>query len=289
MSNIRKLTRSYKEYPNLLREIFQPPVLYMRGSFQKADKYALAIVGTRTPTHYGKQVAEKFAYELSQAGFTIVSGLAVGIDAIAHKTALQEKGRTIAVLGSGIDEKSLYPQKNKKLAKQIEKSGAVISEYRPGTSARPGYFPQRNRIISGLCLGILVIEAGFKSGALITARCALDQNREVFCVPGSILSEKSVGPNNLIKLGAKLVNRTEDILEELNLNQTMQIFEKAKTKPDNKEEAKILKVLNYEPIHIDDLIKQTKLNAAIINATLSMMEIKNKIKNMGGGNYVLGR
>lgn len=289
MSSIQRIFKHNKKYPKLLKEIFKPPVLYIRGNFQKTDKHSLAIVGTRTPTHYGKQVAEKFTYELAQAGFTIVSGLAMGIDALVHKTALQAKGRTIAVLGSGIDDKSLYPQENKKLAQKIEKSGAVISEYPVGTSGRPGYFPQRNRIISGISLGVLIIEAGFKSGALITARCAIDQNREVFCVPGSILSEKSVGPNNLIKLGAKLVTRIEDILEELNLTQSLKLFETKKIIGDNAEEKKILKFINYEPVHIDELIKQTKLNTAIINATLSIMEIKNKIKNMGGGNYVLGR
>lgn len=289
MSSIRRITKQNKEYPKLLKEIFKPPVLYVRGSFDKADDFALAVVGTRKPTHYGKQAASRIVYDLTKSGLTIVSGLALGIDTIVHKTALEAGGRTIAVLGSGVDDKSLYPQDNKKLACKIEKSGAVISEYPDGTSAKPGYFPQRNRIISGLCLGALIIEAGYKSGALITAHCALDQNREVFCVPGSIFSEKSAGANNLIKLGAKLVTSAKDVLEELNLTQSLKLFEPEKITADNKEEAKILKFLNHEPRHIDELIKKTKLNPSAINAALSMMEIKNKIKNIGGGNYVKAR
>lgn len=287
MSSIQRIFKHNKKYPNLLKEIFKPPALYIRGDFQETDKHAIAIVGTRKPTAYGKQAAEKFSYELAQAGFTLVSGLALGIDTIVHKTALQAKGRTIAVLGSGIDPKVLYPQENKKLAEKIEKSGAVISEYKPDASARPGYFPQRNRIISGLSLGVLVIEAGFKSGALITAKCALDQNREVFCVPGSIFSEKSAGVHNLIKLGAKLVTRVQDILDELNLTQTMKFVEKQEILPDNKEEAEILKILSHEPMHIDVISKKTKINISETGSVLSIMEIKSMIKNMGGGNYVL--
>jgi len=191
MSSIRRITKQNKEYPRLLKEIFKPPALYVRGNFNKADDFALAVVGTRKPTYYGQQTADKIVYDLAQSGLTIISGLALGVDTIVHKTTLKAGGRTIAVLGAGVDDKSLYPQENRKLALKIEKSGAVISEYPLGTSAKPGYFPQRNRIISGLALGTLVIEAGFKSGALITAHCALDQNREVFCVPGSIFSEKS--------------------------------------------------------------------------------------------------
>jgi len=289
MSMIRRLTRQSKEYPKLLKEIFKPPVLYVRGGFNKADDFALAVVGTRKPTYYGQQVADKIVYDLAQAGMTIISGLALGIDTIVHKTALEAGGRTIAVLGAGVDDESLYPQDNRRLALQIEKSGAIISEYSPGTAAKPGYFPQRNRIISGLALGTLIIEAGFKSGALITAHCALDQNREVFCVPGSIFSEKSAGSNNLIKLGAKLVTSAKDILEEFNLTQSLKLFEIEKITADSVEEAKILKFLNHEPKHIDELLKETKLDAAVINATLSIMEIRNKVKNVGGGNYVMAR
>ena len=289
MSSIRRITKQNKEYPRLLKEIFKPPALYVRGNFNKADDFALAVVGTRKPTYYGQQTADKIVYDLAQSGLTIISGLALGVDTIVHKTTLKAGGRTIAVLGAGVDDKSLYPQENRKLALKIEKSGAVISEYTLGTSAKPGYFPQRNRIISGLALGTLVIEAGFKSGALITAHCALDQNREVFCVPGSIFSEKSAGANNLIKLGAKLVTSAKDILEELNLTQSLKLFETKKIIADSPEEAKILKFLNHEPKHIDELLKQTKLDAAVISATLSLMEIRNKIKNIGGGNYVLAR
>jgi len=289
MSSIQRLTQRNKKYPALLKEIYKPPVLYLRGDLQESNKLALAVVGTRKPTYYGKQVTSKIVYDLVNAGIVIISGLALGIDTLAHKTALGAGGQTIAILGSGINDKNIYPKENKKLAHKIIKSGAIISEYPPNTPARPGYFPQRNRIISGMSLGTLVIEAGYKSGALITARCALDQNREVFCIPGPILSEKSMGPNNLIKLGAKLVTSAKDVFEEFNLTQAMELTMPAKITGDNPEEKKIIKILNYEPIHIDEIIKQTKLNAATANATLAMLEIKNKIKNMGGNNYVLAK
>lgn len=289
MSNIRRLTKNSKEYPKLLKEIFQPPVLYIRGCFQKTDQRAIAIVGTRTPTHYGRQVVEKLTYDLAQAGFTIVSGLALGIDAMAHKVALNTGARTIAVLGSGVDDQSMSPKENLNLLHQIENNGAVVSEYKPGIPGKPAYFPQRNRIISGLCLGVLIIEADYKSGALITAHCALEQNREVFCVPGSIFSEKSAGTNNLIKLGAKLVTGAKDILEELNLSQMLTLFEDKKITADNKEEAAILKFLSHEPRHIDELIKKTGFKPGVVNAILSMMEIKNKIKHIGARNYVVAR
>ncbi|MFH0805422.1 MAG: DNA-processing protein DprA [Patescibacteria group bacterium] len=212
------ITIQDESYPKLLKEIYAPPaILYIKGNFSPNDKFSLGIVGTRNPSDYGRQITPIITSELSKSGITIVSGLAKGIDAIAHKTAIDNNGRTIAVLGSGIDSKSIYPVINKYLSEKITENGAVISEFPINTKPLAQNFPQRNRIISGLSLGILVIEASEKSGSMITARNALEQNREVFAIPGDILSNNSLGPNNLIKMGAKLVTKTNDILEELNL------------------------------------------------------------------------
>lgn len=205
-----------ENYPKLLKEIYAPPaVLYIRGNLQPDDK-CIGIVGTRRPSPYGQQTTPLITNDLVQAGLTIVSGLAKGIDTLTHQTALKFHGRTIAVLGSGLDKKSIYPFVNQPLAEEISQNGAVISEFPIGTQPLAQNFPQRNRIISGLSLGVLVIEAPGKSGALITAKNALEQNRDVFAIPGSIMNKNSLGPNNLIKMGAKLVNQTNDILDELN-------------------------------------------------------------------------
>ncbi len=212
------ITIQDESYPKLLKEIYAPPViLYIRGSFKPNDNFSLGVVGTRKLSNYGQQITPIITSKLSKAGITIVSGLAKGIDTIAHQTAIKNNGRTIAVLGSGIDSKSVYPAINKYLAEKIVENGAVISEFPINTKPLAQNFPQRNRIISGLSLGILVIEAPEKSGAMITARNALEQNRDVFAIPGDILSNNSLGPNSLIKMGAKLVTKTSDILEELNL------------------------------------------------------------------------
>jgi len=212
------ITIQDESYPKLLKEIYAPPaILYIRGSFKPSDKFSLGVVGTRKLSSYGQQITPKITSELSQSGLTIISGLAKGIDTIAHQAAIDNNGRTIAVLGSGIDSKSVYPAINKYLAEKITENGAVISEFPINTKPLAQNFPQRNRIVSGLSLGILVIEAPEKSGAMITARNALEQNRDVFAIPGDILSNNSMGPNNLIKMGAKLVTKTNDILEELNL------------------------------------------------------------------------
>jgi len=216
--NIGLVTIKDDDYPKLLKEIYAPPaVLYIRGKILPQDKLSLGIVGPRKISSYGKQITPLIAADICRMGLTIVSGLAQGVDTIAHQTALENGKRTIAVLGSGIDSRNIYPRSNLHLAERIIQNGAVISEYPPGTKPLAQNFPQRNRIVSGLCLGIVVIEAGEKSGALITAKNALEQNREVFAVPGSILSPDSIGTNNLIKLGAKLINQTKDIFEELNL------------------------------------------------------------------------
>ncbi|MBI4709222.1 MAG: DNA-protecting protein DprA [Candidatus Portnoybacteria bacterium] len=288
--NIDVITISDENYPSLLKEIYDPPpLLYVRGKIMPQDERALAIVGTRIPTLYGQQVASHLANQISQASLTIVSGLARGIDSLAHMAALQDKKRTIAVVGSGIDEQSVYPPSNRRLAQQISENGAVISEYPPGTPALKHHFHARNRIISGLSLGTLVIEAKEKSGALITAKHALEQNREVFAIPGPIYSQTSIGPNNLIKMGAKLVLGTNDILEELNLKALTEQIEIRQILPDNEEEAKILEILGDEPTHIDKIVIETKIDTATINATIALMEIKGKIRNLGGMNYVLSR
>lgn len=216
--NIKKITLQDKTYPAILKEIHDPPKeLYIKGNIIPQDKIAIAVVGTRKCTQHGKQVALDIAGELAKLGITIVSGLAEGIDTFAHQAALENNGRTIAVLGTGIDKKSLYPKSNYILSEKIAKNGAVISEYPPETKGTKFNFPKRNRIVSGLSLGVVVIEAPEKSGALITASLALEQNREVFAVPGSIYEENYQGTNKLIQMGAKLVNNIEDILEELNL------------------------------------------------------------------------
>jgi len=216
--NIDLITINDKDYPKLLKEIYAPPaLLYIRGQFKPEDEFSLGIVGPRKLSFYGKQVAPLIAANLSRAGLTIVSGLAKGVDTLAHQSTLETGGRTIAVLGSGLDKRSIYPFQNKHLAEKIAQNGAVISEYPLGSSPLAQNFPQRNRIISGLSLGVLVIEAGEKSGALITAKDALEQNREVFAIPGSILNQTSIGTNNLIKMGAKLVSNIDDILEELKI------------------------------------------------------------------------
>lgn len=283
--NIRKLTPEDKEYPKILKQISDPPKeLYLRGDFLERDKIAIGIVGTRECSGYGKQATLDIVGNLAEAGITIVSGLAKGIDTFAHRAALERGGRTIAVLGSAIDSKSIYPCCNKKLAEKIIKNGALVSEYPAGTKSERYFFPQRNRIISGLSLGVLIVEAPEKSGALITAASALEQNREVFAVPGSIYSKNSVGTNKLIQMGAKLVASANDILEELNLPL---IFEKKKEfKPENKEEELLLNILTKEPMHIDEITKKSNLSAKIVNSTLIMLELKGAVKNIGGGYYI---
>ena len=212
------ITIQDNNYPELLKEIHNPPaILYIRGNLELNDKLSLGIVGTRNISPYGRQITPLITASLIKAKLTIISGLANGIDTLAHETAIKNNGRTIAVLGAGVDKNSIYPRINKYLAEKIIQNGALISEYPIYTQPSRQSFPQRNRIISGLSLGVLVIEAQERSGALITARNALEQNREVFAIPGHILSPNSIGPNKLIKMGAKLVSETNDILEELNM------------------------------------------------------------------------
>lgn len=286
--NIGILTINDEKYPKLLKEIWNPPaILYVRGELPRDDGFNLAVVGTRKISTYGRQITSILTGELVKNGFNIVSGLALGVDALAHQTAVTAGGKTVAVLGSGIDDQSVYPVQNRYLASRIiETGGAVISEYPLGTIALPQNFPHRNRIVSGLSLGTLVVEAAEESGALITAHSALEQNREVFAVPGSIFSPTSVGPNKLIKMGAKAVTSVEDILETLNLVHAADFIQNKKTIPATPEEEKILENLSAEPTHVDKIIFASGLDAARVGAILTLMEMKGMVKNLGGMNYV---
>lgn len=288
---IKVVTILDEDYPKLLKEIYKPPaMLYYKGDFLANNDFALAVVGTRKISAYGEQAASDLVRDLVKNGLTIISGLALGVDAIAHRTTVENGGKTIAVLGSGLSDNYIYPVSNRRLASQIvDNGGAVISEF-PLTMLPLKYnFPIRNRIVAGLSLGTLVIEAGLESGALITARYALEQNREVFAVPGNIFSPNAAGPNNLIKMGAKIVTNANDILETLNLSQVASYIETKKIIPESKEEEILLNFLTKEPTHIDKLVNLSGLGAAAANSTLLMMEIKGKVKNMGGANYVLAR
>ncbi|MFH1662434.1 MAG: DNA-processing protein DprA [Chloroflexota bacterium] len=285
---IEVLTWHDSNYPARLKEIYDyPPVLYIRGSIIDEDEWCLAVVGTRQPTAYGRQVTEEIVNELSRSRITIVSGLARGIDSVAHKSALEAGGRSIAVMGGGLD--SIYPAENTNLARSIIKKGALLSEYHPGTKPRPENFPRRNRIMSGISLGVLVIEAGKASGALITAHLALEQNREVFAIPGSILSPSSIGTNQLIKEGAKLVRDFGDILEELNLTAIAKQLEMKEIIPSSDTEALLLKKLGAEPVHIDEICRASDLPMATVSSTMAMMELKGMVKQVGMMNYSLCR
>ena len=282
------LTWEDEAYPKLLKTIYNPPiVLYIRGQLTAQDDWALAVVGTRRATVYGKECTRTLVRGLVENKLTIVSGLAYGIDTEAHRTAVEVGGRTIAVLGSGVDV--IYPAENRKLSQAIIEQGSVISEYPLGTKPEGGNFPYRNRIISGLSLGTLIVEGAIQSGARITADNALEQGREVFAVPGSILSKGSAGPNYLIKNGAVMVTHVNDILEELNLMMIAQQTEARSIIPENDVEAILLAQLSAEPLHVDDLGAATHLSAAEIASTLTIMELKGIVRQVGGMNYILAR
>lgn len=289
MEEIRKISINDKNYPSRLKKIkYAPKTLYYRGQLLP-DVACFAVVGARMASPYGKQVALEIAGDLSEAGLTIVSGMAPGIDTFVHQAALERGKRTIAVLGTGLDEKTLYPQSNLQLAKKILQSGGcLISELPPGTRGTKFTFPKRNRIISSLSLGVLVVEAKQKSGALITAEYAKQQGRKVFAVPGPVHSSNSKGPHQLIKNGAKLVDSTNDILSELNLPR---LISKINQLDDweNNEEKMILEALKQEALYIDKIIEKTKLSASQVAAALSVLEIKGKVRNLGRNVYSLSR
>jgi DNA processing protein len=277
-----------EDYPARLKETYDyPPVIYVRGSIMPHDEWCIAVVGTRLATNYGRQVTEEIAGDLARSKITVVSGLARGIDTIAHRSCLEAGGRTMAIFACGVD--TIYPPENAGLAHQIEDNGALISEHPLGIRPRAENFPRRNRIMSGLCLGTLVIEAGDKSGALITAQMALEQNREVFAIPGSILSKASIGTNRLIQEGAKLVTNYKDVLEELNLMTVDRQIEMKELIPPTETEAILLKHMGAEPTHIDEICRAVSLPAATVSSTLAMMELKGMIKHMGAMNYSLAR
>ncbi len=276
------------EYPSRLKEIYDyPPLLYVRGSLLPQDEWCLAVVGTRRATVYGRQVTEEIVTDLAQSKITIMSGLAKGIDSIAHQSALAAGGRTIAVFGCGLD--IVYPSENANLARDIMQHGALISEHPLGTKPKAENFPRRNRIMSGISLGVLVIEADEASGAMITAHLAVEQNREVFAIPGSILSPASRGTNHLIQEGAKLVRDYTDILEELNLTTVARQMEIREVIPPSDTESQLMKQLGAEPAHIDEVCRSSGLPVATVSSTLAMMELKGLVKQVGPMNYVLAR
>ena len=286
---IQVITWKDPTYPPLLRKIEYPPaVLYMCGTLTDDDhQYSLGIVGTRRMTMYGRQVTERFSSELARGKITIVSGLALGIDTVAHTSALNAGGRTLAILASGLDH--IYPASNYQLAKRIVESGqgALITAFPLGVKPEAGNFPARNHIISGLSLGIIVTEAPQKSGALITANSALNQGREVFAVPGAIFSPGGEGVNKLIQDGAHPVTQVKDILEHLNFYMVPQQVEAKAILPADEEERALLAHLSHEPRHIDEIIQSSLLNAANVSSLLTIMELKGMIRHVGGMQYIL--
>ena len=290
----RFLLRGYSGYPALLDEIYDPPlVLYGRGSMEPLEGPAVAIVGTRRPTVYGLQMAEGIASDLGSRGITIVSGLARGIDAAAHRGCLAANGKTIAVLGSGIDV--VYPREHRQLYEKIAARGLVLSEFPPGTSPSPQNFPVRNRIISGLALGALIVEASEYSGSLITARLAMEQNREVYALPGNLTSPQSFGPNFLIKQGAKLVQSWRDIVEELPAEVRHEILVQEDAKPPIKrelpliseEENRILQTLRTdEVVQFDKILYGSGLSVPQLSALLLNLEMSGWIRQLPGNLYV---
>ena len=283
-SGIKWLTIFDDNYPKLLKQIYDPPVvLFYKGQILPSDEQAIGIVGSRKMSNYGRTVTEDFTSQLAAAHFTIVSGLAVGVDSAAHQQALKSGGRTIAVLGGGLNK--IFPSENTMLAQKIaEGAGAVISEYPPNSPARLGNFPSRNRIIAGLSKAVLVTEAAADSGSLITARIAIEAGREVFAVPGPIFSQLSRGPINLIKQGAKAVFEAGEILEELGISDQSNKWAKS-SKDLSEEEKKILAVLENQTLHLDELGRLLNYPAAKISALLLRMEILGLVQNLGSSNY----
>lgn len=287
-AGVKVLTWVSEDYPTNLRNIHDPPpVLFVKGELLPEDDWAIAVVGTRHASVYGKEASRRLAGDLARNGVTVVSGLAAGIDTVAHHAALEAGGRSIAVLGSGVD--IIYPEQNTLLARQLQEQGALVSEYPLGTKPERSNFPPRNRIISGLSLGALVVEAGARSGALITADFAGDQGRDVFAIPGSIFQRTSEGTNRLIQDGAKPVLCVADILEELNLQQVTIQSEVRATVPTTSTERRVLDLLSSEPTHVDELGRVSDLPPAEVAGTLALLELKGLARQTGGMNYVLAR
>lgn len=293
LDNLNKLeidfvTAEDEAYPDLLAEASSAPyLLFFKGDLSLLASKQVGVVGSRTPTQYGKIATEKIVSDLSRAGLTITSGMAHGIDSIAHKAALAQNGKTIAVLGAGIAQAAINVQAKRIIHEIVSSGGAVISEYHPLARATKFTFPARNRIISGLSLGVLVAEAAEKSGALITARYALEEGREIFAVPGSIFSEKSAGTHGLIRQGAQLTAGAKDILEAFNFAAD-EFHEKNSPEPTFNDEAekKIYAKLSFEPLHIDKISKSCSLDSQLVAAKLSVLELSGIVKNVGGGMFI---
>jgi DNA processing protein len=286
---VRPLTLLDDRYPSRLRQIPDPPpVLFVRGALEPADELAVALVGTRRASTYGRTVAERFAQELATAGVTVVSGLARGIDTVAHRATLDAGGRTVAVLGNGLDQ--VYPTDNTLLARRIaaEGRGALVSEFAPGVPPDAVNFPRRNRIIAGLALATVIIEAGEHSGALITADFALEQGREVMAVPGNVLSPLSVGTNTLIRQGATPVASAAEVLESLGLHPAA-AMPAGQTRPLpllDADEAAMLEVLGREPRHVDEVARALGRRVSDVSAALALLEIKGLARHVGAMAYV---
>ncbi len=290
----RILVRRGRAYPALLDEIYDPPlILYCRGRLELLETPALAIVGTRRPTFYGLQMAEGLAFDLGKRGISVVSGLARGIDAAAHRGCLQAKGQTVAVLGCGIDV--VYPREHRQLTNRIVECGLLLSEFPPGTSPSPQNFPVRNRIISGLSLGTLIVEASEYSGSLITARLAMEQNREVFAVPGNLTTPQSFGPNYLIKQGAKLVQVWRDVVEELPNEVRHNILALEDIRPRREpeldmrtcEESKILDMLAFDKAaQFDRLLQKSGMDVPKLSELLLSLEMRGWIRQVPGNLFV---
>jgi len=289
-NNCRLITIADKSYPADLREIYDPPpLLYIKGNELPSDKTMVAAIGSRRPSHYGLKIAEEICRNLAKNNVVIVSGMAIGIDSASHWGSLRGGGPTIAVLGSGIDV--MYPESNKKLFNLIAENGSVITEFPIGTAPEPRNFPIRNRIISGLSRGVVVIEASKKSGTMITASLALEQGREVFAVPGSIESFKSAGTHFLIKQGAKLIENAEDILEELGFisegSGAVGLNTKRNVPLMSDNERKIYNYLGHYPVHIDQIVRSIKIEPGRISGLLMKLELKGVIKQLPGKMFIL--
>lgn len=278
-----------QEYPSILKKIYDPPILfYILGEFAESDQYSIAIVGTRQPTNYGKVHAEKISMDLAKQGITIISGMARGIDSIAHNAAIKSGGRTIAIIGSGLDV--IYPAENKKLFDKISENGAIISEYALGTKPDAQNFPRRNRIISGLSLGVIAIETGIQGGAMQTASFALDQNREVFALPGNVGVKQSDGTNLLIQKGeAKLIISANDVINELELKLKPVLGKNIPKQQIDLTlfEEKIINILHSEPLHIDKIASLANLSTSDCLVNLLSLEFKGMIKQLPGKMFAL--
>ena len=283
-ANNHLVTLADADYPKALLEIADPPpLLYAKGNLALLNKLSIAIVGSRNASVQGEKNAEAFAQGLAEHGLCIVSGLALGIDGAAHRGALKAKGDTIAVVGTGLD--MVYPAQHRDLAHQIASSGLILSEFPLGTLSKPQNFPRRNRLISGLSLGCLVVEANLKSGSQITARLSAEQGREVFAIPGSIHSPLAKGCHQLIKQGAKLVDSLQDIVEELNLSKAVSAPVAEENSPTNQDQQMLLEAMAYDAISIESLVQLTGLTVSTLSSMLTLLELEGRITGLAGGQY----